>query len=253
MMCKSLKSARINRLLPPVTALLFLAALTVRAQQPSPSPSPRPAQAYVRFWNMLPNKDAPSLQLFSGENKLLTTAVGSNYAASYNPIAPGTYTFEIRKAGDTANPLKKQPVILRGDTYITYLVSQKNGQTAVELIDDTLDPKNTDGPSRLVVRQFIPGAQVTVTTRDGNTSQAVGYGESTALEVMPNRVSVMTLKATGLGPEPSTWNIETDFTTARHATVLVVADPYGRFRPRLTYDGQASSTPPPRHASPTRP
>ena len=252
-MCKSLKSARINRLLSPAAALLFLPALAAQAQQPSPSPSPRPAQAYVRFWNMLPGKDAPPLQLLSGENKLLTTAVGANYAAGYTPITPGTYTFEVRRAGDAANPLKKQPVILRGDTYITYLVSQKNGQPAVELIDDTLDPKNADGPSRLVIRQFIPGAQVTIMTKDGNTSQAIGYGESTSLESLPNRAGVMTLKATGLGPEPSTWNIEPDFTTARHATVLVVADPYGRFRPRLTYDGQANITPPPRHAPPTHP
>ncbi len=243
-MSKFSKSTRSNQFSAGALALLF-AVTTVQAQQPSPASSTQPVTGYVRFWNMLAGKAAPTLQLLSAEDKLLTTAPPNNSGSNYVGIPPGSYTFIVRKPGDAVNPLKKLPVILRGNTYITFLAQEKNGQPTVDLIDDTLDPKKADGPSRLVVRQFIPSARVIVSTREGVASQEVGFGETATLENLPNRVLFLTMKAVGLGPELKMWNTEADFTAARHATLLIINDSYGRFRPRLSYDGQAGSIPDP--------
>ncbi len=225
---------------------VFLAAATLaHAQQPPPAATPLPALGYVRFWNMLSSKGAPTLQLLSAEDKPLTTAAPNNSGSNYLSLTPGTYTFIVRKPGDTANALKRQPVVLRGYTYITFMVSEKNGQPVVDLIDDTQDPKKANDPSRLVVRQFMPAARVIVSTREGATTSELGFGESATLENLPNHNLFLTMKATGLGPDVKLWNTEADFTSARHATLLVVADPWGRFRPRLAYDGQSGSTPDP--------
>ena len=237
MTSKSSKSTLSDWLLLGAAALC-LTPSAGHGQQASPSPSPKPALGYIRLWNMLPGKTAPSIQLLSGEDKVLTTASAYNYNAGYASVPPGTYTFVVRRAGDTANPLKKIPVLLRGDTSITFLVSEKNGQPAVDLLDDTLDPKKLDIPSQLMVRQFMPGARVTVATREGAACKEIGYGESARIDNLPNRSAFLTMKATGLGPEPKTWTTEADLATARRATLLVVPDPYGRFRPRLAYDGQ---------------
>ena len=223
----------------------MLAVSTVaRAQQASPPSGVQPV-GYVRFWNMLTSKGAPSLQLLSAEDKILTAAAPSNSGANYVSLAPGTYTFIVRKPGEPANPLRKQPVILRAGTYITFMVSEKNGQPVVDLIDDTLDPKKAADPARLVIRQFMPSALVTISTREGATSREVGFGETTTLENLPNRNLFLIMKATGLGPEAKIWNTDVDFSAARHATVLIVADAYGRFRPRLSYDGQSGAVPDP--------
>lgn len=233
------------------TLALCFAFTAASAQQPpaaAANQTPAPA-GYVRFWNMLTAKGSPSLQLLSSETSLLTVAAPSNSGSNYVSLPPATYTFIVRKVGDTVNPLKKVAVVLRVGTYITFLVSEKGGQPTVELLDDTQDPKKADAPSRLVVRQFMPAAKVTVATREGATSQEVGFGETTTLENLPNRNVFLTMKATGLGPEVAVWHTDADFSTSRHATLLIVGDAYGRFRPRLSYDGQSSAvadpTPPP--------
>jgi hypothetical protein len=41
------------------------------------------------------------------------------------------------------------------------------------------------------------------------------------------------------------WSTEVDFRACRHATLLLALDPYGRFRPRISPDGQREFVEPP--------
>ncbi len=240
MKCKSSKPA-VTKAGHLAALLVLLFAPFVRAQQASPSASARPAQAFVRVWNMMAGKDATPLQLFVTDDKPMLTAVPLSYGSGYTALPPGTYNFTIRKSSDAANPLKKQSLVMRANVYVTYLVTDKGGQPTVELIDDTQDPKKLNEPSQLVIRVFMPGAKVTVTTREGATSPEVGYAESGKFENLPNRSLFLTMKANGLGPDVKSWNNEADFASYRRATLLVIGDPYGRFRPRLIYDGPSAA------------
>ena len=186
------------------------------------------------------------MEVLTNDDKPLTTIQPYNYTASYYPLPPGAYNFIIRRPGDVTNPLKRQPVLLRPDTYVTFMVSEKSGKPAVDLLDDTIDPKLVHGLSRLTIRQFMPGARVVVAAAGGAATPELGYGEVATLDNLPNVDTVLNMRATtGTGPQPKQWNADADFTNARHATVLVVPDPYGRFRPRVSYDGQIASRPDP--------
>lgn len=233
-----------------LTVLFVLGGAALHAQDTSnpsskPTPTPKP-QAYVRFWNMLIGPDSTPLQLLATEDRLLSTSSAGDAFAGYQPLDPGTYTFTVRRPNDPNGVVKKVPVVLRADVYITLLAAAKDGKPDVQLIDDTVDPKTDDGLGRLVVRQFFPGANVTVAINAEPSGTPLAFGGATTLSSLPLRGSIVNMRATGLGPVPKNWNVEADFATGgHHATMMVVADPYGRFRPRLVFDGAAGKPLPP--------
>ena len=241
---------------PPGLTVAFAAALVMcgmslgLAQRPTPPPPPPPAapatpgptpkpQAYVRFWNMLIGPNAPSLQLLQSENQPMTTALPGNYFAGYLAVDPAVYTFIVCRSNDPTAVLKRMPITLRADVYITLLAAAgKDGRPDVQLIDDTVNPKADDGLSTVVVRHFFPGANVTVSTGSQAAAVPLAFGETTTFSGLPLQPTTMlTMQATGLGPGTKTWKVEVDFTVGRHATMLVIPDPYGRFRPQLVLDG----------------
>ena len=115
MLSKSSKRVPSDRLLSAISVFLCMGSLAV-AQQPAPASSAQPTYGYVRFWNMLTGKAAPTLELLLSEDKSLTTAQPLNVTSNYSPIAPATYTFIVRKSGDKASVLRKQPVALHAST-----------------------------------------------------------------------------------------------------------------------------------------
>ncbi len=204
------------------------------------SATPKP-QAYVRFWNMLIGPNAPDLQLLLSEDRPLTVGPSANASAGYLAVDPGTYTFTVRRPNDPNGVIKRLPVALRADVYITLLAAAgKDGKPDVQIINDTTDPKADDSAGKLVVRQFFPSASVTVGVNAPPAGNPLAFGESTTLEGLPLRGTIVNMRASGLGPAPKNWNVEADFATGgHHATMLILPDPYGRFRPRLMFDGSA--------------
>ena len=209
---------------------------------PPPS-STKPKQAFVRFWNMLPGKTSDVLELLAAEGKPVTTALPLNYYAGYSPLPPGPYTFIIRRPADAATPLARVPVNLPADSYVTILASVKGGRTVAETINDTIDPKE-GGVGRLVVRQYVADAHVTASI--GTTvTPVLNYGDAATLEKLPATQAVVNVQATLASGPPKSWSIPVDYSSIHHATLLIAADPYGRFRPRLSVDGFAAIEPPP--------
>ena len=188
---------------------------------------------------MLPSQPPTVLELLSGD-KLLTTAAICNFYAGYTSITPGAFTLTVRRAGDQNGAIKRLPVNLLGNMFVTILVSMKDGQPNVEFIDDTIDPK-TAGATRLVLRQLFPNAKVTATVGTGPASAALGYGETVVLDNLAATQSSLTVQASIPGQSAKSWSMPLDLTQFPRTTLLIFPDPYGRFRPRLAVDAQASS------------
>ena len=101
------------------------------SESPSPSPSNKPKLAYIRFWNMLPSQSSPVLELLSADKPLMT-AVPCNFYAGYASVNPGAFVLSVRRAGDQNAAIKRLPVNLTPDMFVTVLVSNKDGQPSVE-------------------------------------------------------------------------------------------------------------------------
>ncbi len=144
-----------------------------------------------------------------------------------------------------------------GDVYITLLAALgKDGRPDVLLVDDTIDPKTDDGLSRVVVRHFFPGASITINTGTQPVGAPLTFGDTATFSGLPlHPTTTLTLLATGLGPTTKVWKVEVDFSVGRRATMLVIPDPYGRFRPQLVLDGSVLKpmSPPPSPGKPHAP
>lgn len=231
------------------TVTIFLVGLSMngaapwcRAQQPTSTS--QPPKAFVRFWNMLPNKPTNNLVLSAGDNQAITAAVPNNISAEYLPTPIGSYSMVVKRTDSQGTLLQKVPVVLPEKGFISVLVIERNGQPAVEVINDTVVSGAESLGPQLVLRQFFPGAKISVSVNGGAPSQVVGYEEAATLVNVPasktvNIVIQAVLPTTP--PSTRTWPLTGDFSTARRATLLVVADTYGRLRPQLCYDGQLNA------------
>lgn len=192
----------------------------------------------------------------------LATATGMNLLSTYNDLPPARYTLQVFPAGDRQTPLKNLDAPLRDGSYVTILVHEASGTAAspnpgtsasptpaaqnsslvVELVDDTPDPAKPD--NQLTVRQYCPGARVIVSTATKQMTDTLNYGASQTLTGLPSStVPLVARAATRIGAR--TFNAEADFTGTYRTTLLLMDDPYGRFKPRLVQDGPPRSTPAP--------
>ena len=220
-------------------ATLQVATTPAQTPTPSPSPTPKPPRAYVRFWNMLPSQPPVTLELLY-TNRSISTAASCNFYAGYFPVLPGAFEFTVRRANDQNGSIKRVSVNLKANDFVTILVSNKDGQPNVELVNDTVDPK-APNPNRLVLRQLFPNAKVTAFLGTTPASGALGYGETIALDNLAAAQSNLTVQAVIPGQGVKSWSMPLDLTQAHHSTLLIFPDPYGRFRPRLAADAQAAA------------
>ena len=227
-----------------MAAWLSVGAGTSLTYAQTPTPPVKPKLAYVRFWNMLSAKPpGNALELFEADDKILTIAAPGNCFADYLPVVPGTYTFSICRPKDIAHPLKRLPISVPADAFITILVSETDGQQIVEGLNDTVDPKTSDGSGQLVLRQYIDGAQVTASVGTAPPTAPIGYGATTVIDNLPTAQIVINVRATFVSGPAQTWTVPADLTTYHHGTLLIVPDAYGRFRPRFAVDGHAAEAP----------
>ena len=244
---KSFRPAR-----PAVKALclLWLCGVGIgalRGQAPqdpnaSPSATPKPKFGYLRFWNLLPLTTS-GLELAGASDPAgrgLLSARPGTFPSNYRLLPPARYTLTVYPFGDRLKPLNKTPmdVPLRADAYMTVVVrpsADPGGEAVVELVDDTLDPTQA-ADNRLTVYQCSPEARVVVTAARNFKSNPLVYGGTQTLTALPDGIVGLAISiATKAGP--GAWNTEADFRASARASLVVVADPYGRIRPRITVDG----------------
>ena len=219
------------------------------AQQPLPTPPAR--KAYLRFWNMLPVKPTNNLLVLINDKDPLTGAAPSNIYTQYVPAPVGSYTLVIKRTGDKGEVLQRLPAALPDNGFVTLLVTEKNGQTAAELFNDTPDPNKPETTARVTLRQFVPGGRATISTAGLPASQPASSGETAVLEGITAGASVNVGVQVAMPTTPPTsknWVLPVDFTKVHRATILLIADSYGRPRPQISYDAQ----PPNEAGTPTR-
>ncbi len=224
---------------------LLLSVAPLLAQTPATpvpaTPEPKePKEAYVRFWNMLP-KEAGALtmlrQISGAEPEAIASAAPANTYAGYLAVKPGRYGLRIVRAAEPENALKTFDLVLRGDVFVTFIARVVDRQLTVEMVDDTYDKKEAIN-GRLTVRHELPGATISVAAAGQPGARGLAYGQVEKLEGFPAKPVLLKMNAVLADGQKRDWAMEVDFRSCRHVTLLLALDPYGRFRPRISPEGQ---------------
>jgi hypothetical protein len=197
-----------------------------------PIPTPTPKVGCVRFWDMLPAAsgkfEVRKVGAAASEGNMLS---GSAYDySSYVQFPVGKYQLGVFKKGQETT-LKLFNVDLKPDSFFTILISPQS----IDMFDDTVDPKETSGT--LTVRNFFPGIVVSAAAASRAIVNSLAYGQSKQAIGFPLQRTEITLHTTLPNGTPSESTAEADFHASKHATLLIIPDSYGRFRPRVTIDG----------------
>jgi hypothetical protein len=214
------------------TSFITLACSQIFAQA---APTPVPKAAYIRFWDMLPASSGTFQLRKSGKpGDLLATASAYRYS-SYVDLPLGQYQLSIVKSGSDA-PLKNLVANLKADTYFTIILAPEGAGFKVEFIDDTLDPKATSGT--ITIRNYFPGASVSFSAGTQVIANGLTYGNSYVARGLTPTKMALTIEARLPSGLPAQSGVDLDFTASKNATLLVIPDSYGRFRPRVVADGR---------------
>lgn len=196
--------------------------------------TPAPRVGYIRLWDMLPatngmfevRKVGPA----ASEGNMLS---GSAYDySSYVQFPVGKYQLGVFKKGQDAT-LKLFNVDLKPDSFFTILISPQS----MDMFDDTIDPRETSGT--LTVRNFFPGIVVSAAAASKPIANSLAYGQSKQATGFPLQRTEITLRTTLPNGTPSESTAEADFKASKRATLLIIPDSYGRFRPRVAIDGKS--------------
>ncbi len=209
------------------------------AQTPVASPSEGPKVGYIRFWNMLPpvNGDFVLQKEGASSSGGALAIRGTAYRYSgYVAFPAGRLRLSVFKDADRNTALKTFDINLPQNTFFTVLVGPKlGGGGSFELIDDTVYPKAQ--PGNLTIRNCFPGLSVSVSSGAQRITEALAYGQSYTARNMGSTLLPLKLATRLPNGTPAEGGSEVDFKNIRRATVLIIPDSYGRFRPRVIADG----------------
>ncbi len=211
------------------SSFLLLLVEGLFAQQQTPPPK----LGYIRFWDMLPaangSFEVQKIGASTSEGRLLS---GSAYQySSYVQFPIGRYRLGVLKKG-TTTPLKMFDVDLRQETFFTILVSPRS----IDMFDDTIDPKSTS--AMLTIRNFFPSTNLSISANSKPVVAALQSGQSYQATGFPLTRVTVTVQTKLPDGKPAQSDLDIDFRQCSKATLLVIPDVYGRFRPRVTFDGK---------------
>ncbi|MGI9086676.1 MAG: hypothetical protein ACR2HH_02880 [Chthoniobacterales bacterium] len=209
-----------------ISSAVTLFGASVSGAPPAPTPIPN---GYVRLWNMLPATSGTFNlgRLEKPAEPLIANATAFTYS-SYQGFPLGHYRLAIFRTGNQQTPLKTFDLDLRANQFFTVLISPQG----IELVNDTSNPKATSGS--LMVRNYFPGTPVSI-TMGNQPAVLLAYGQS--LPLTGQFVGKLMLDAKLPNGKQAQAQIEVDLKTTQRTTLLIIPDPYGRFRPRVSADG----------------
>lgn len=217
------------------SSLLLGVALAPVLSAQSPTPTATPKVGYIRFWNMLPPQSGSfELRKAGSSDPALMNASSYQYS-TYTQLPVAKYKLGVFNRNNSSVALKIFDVDLKPDTYFTILVEPKAGTVNADLFEDTLDPKEVSGS--VIIRNYFSGLVVNVSATNKPIVDNLPYGQSVQRGEFPLDVTSFTLRTrlpSGVSAESG---LEIDFKESKRATILIIPDSYGRFRPRVTYDG----------------
>jgi hypothetical protein len=245
------KSVRVLRVRSYGTLLLMsvwfwsaFRAFAISAESVAASP------AWVRLWNF--NHPTGSTLFVSEDSDRSTPLVetpANSVCAGYIPFSPGNHRLRIQ-----SDPTDTElPFILRiaSGHFVTLLASFPNGTLHLQLLNDTPSP-NPALSASLTVRHFIPNTSISVFCPPLPQIRGLSFRTDRTLTGLPRGLTPLRLKANRPGQAETEWSLQADFTHCPTQTLLLVLDPYGRFRPRLVPSGQSELHPAPEE-DPTSP
>ena len=182
----------------------------------------------------------------AGDNQGKTPLIAGpgTFQPAYHAVLPARYSYLVSRMGEQQIPLKTLPNVAVGpDVYVTVVARPSDtggGEPIIEVINDTPDPAASESGNELRVFQISPDAKAIVTANRTAKGDPLPYGGTQVIKDLPKGnvpLSINITSKTGTG----TWNTEADFRRTSHATLVVLADVYGRIRPRVTNDGPPRS------------
>ena len=219
-------------------SLAVIVSSDAQEEAATATPTPTPPPGYIRFWNMLPTAGGAMDLRRAGGSPADPPLIGKAPPYRYNSYLEypvGAYRLSVNKAGQPDRPLKVMDLNLTADFFFTVLVSPTPQGPSVQLINDTASLKAEKAV--LTVRNFFPDITVDVFDGPKKIVSALAYGQSIAVGDLPlDRLSltIRTILPDKVAAESSA---EADFKLSKRATLLIIPDEYGRFRPRVTLDG----------------
>jgi hypothetical protein len=207
---------------------LFLLPLALRCDGQTNAPK----TGYIRFWDMLPATSGTFEVCKANETSGASLLNGTAFQySSYVEFPTARYRLVVFRKGDRNTPLKSFDIELKPDTYFTIIVSPQS----IDAFDDTIDPKATTGS--LTIRNYFPGLTASVSSDTQTLATAVAYGQATMAPGLPLKRVPLVLRTKLPNGTPAESTAEADFAASKRATLLIIPDSYGRFRPRVTIDG----------------
>lgn len=219
-------------------SLLLVPGLRAQDEPPAATPASTRAPGHIRFWNMLPPTAGAMDLRRAGAPATEPPLTGKSPSYRYNSYlehTPGVYHLSVNKNGQPTSPLKVLDVNLQGNFFYTVLVAPTAQGPSVQLINDTPNPKAENAV--LTVRNYFPGLSVDLFNGTQKIVSALASGDSTVISNLPFDRLSLTIKTILPNKVPAESSAEADFKLARRATLLIIPDEYGRFRPRVTLDG----------------
>ncbi len=232
-------------------SLALAAPAKKRKGSPAPTSNSTPAAesvatggtASVRLWKAeFASKSPVRLEVKTkagqtGPLRLEPPATGA-YFSDYAACPAGEVTVEFLTESAAGGKIPAIPITLAADSFVTLLLREQDGKPVLEVLDDA--PTGSDPDSaEFVVRNFAP-ALVEIRIQAGDQLSARMRAAASFLNIRGldrQRCQIDTITRDAEGKE-SRWSTEVNFASARKATLLIHADPYGRIRPRIALDGQ---------------
>jgi hypothetical protein len=155
--------------------------------------------------------------------------------SDYVAVPSGACTVEVRDIQDAATVVSAVPARFEPDFCFTISAREKASALLLEILDDN-PAKNPGG--ELIVRNFVPDLKAIQIDCGPDLhvrlASDTGFVHICGLPRIALQVDTSGVDAAG---KPVQWSNEVDFGAVHRATVLIVADPYGRVRPRVVIDG----------------
>ncbi|HEY2799942.1 MAG TPA: hypothetical protein VGI85_05065 [Chthoniobacterales bacterium] len=221
------------------SSLCLVAAIAIIVPICELAAAPPSPIGYIRFWNMLPAADGPMDLRRAGAGPTDPPLIGKSPSGRYNSyleFSPGIYHLALSKSGEPEKPLKFVDLNLLANSYFTLLAYPTPQGPNLEVIKDTNDPKATSGT--LTVRNFFPDVTAEVFNGASKIVGALTYGQSVVVPNLPLERLPLTIHTMRPENVPAESGAEADFKLTKRATLLIIPDAYGRFRPRVALDGK---------------
>jgi hypothetical protein len=246
--------------LPPragafAVAVVAATLISFPAAAKSHKPAQTPAQiaiaapASLRLWKQdFASQRAVRVEIIpaSGEVSAPELPIAKRGASftEYSAWPSGDATVKVVARDNAGATPYSFPLRLDPGAFVTLILRELNGAPDLQIVNDA-PAASDDASAELTVRNFAPGLeQIQVRSGDDFSVRFRARDGCLYLRGLERKLLQLDTTATAHDGKQSKWTTEVNFGKMRKATLLILADAYGRIRPRVAIDGQPPDTAP---------